>query len=85
MRGSDRGSQLALLVLCVYILTPGHLRPPRRLSYRSVNKAVDEFPQTYPGPLQFSFIYICPPDTGAESVLSGVVTPASGTVTGGAR
>lgn len=70
--------------MCSYP-APEHVRPPSRLSCRSVNKAIDEFSQTYLDPLRFLFTYICPQDTGAESVLFGVVPPASGTVTGGTQ
>lgn len=37
------GSQIAVLVLCIYILSPEHLRPPSSLSYRDVNRLLMNF------------------------------------------
>ena len=37
------GSQITVLVLCIYILSPEYLRPPTSLTYRNVSKVIDEY------------------------------------------
>lgn len=76
------GSQITVLVLCIYILSPEYLRPPSLLSYRDVSNFIDEFFKTYPDPLQLTlFIYIFLLSIETESLVFTAVARAPSTVT----